>query len=228
MWYKLKRIMMRPNGVEKQVRPSGWKPWANTVAYFPFDTDFKDYSWNWYDLTNNWWVAIERVDWITCANFKDQAPYWLSRNTWSIITWWPYTYLAWLNMNSSSWVNNPRIFGWKSDWFILWNKEKSWWVYPWYWSNTWVPYSAWWHLVCFVGDTSNGSYDAYKDWVYLNSWTWATWGKTGLVLGANEGSFSLSYDKFIGQMSKVIFEKKARTAKEIADYYNQTKANYWL
>jgi hypothetical protein len=24
MWYKLKRIMMRPNGVEKQVRPSGY------------------------------------------------------------------------------------------------------------------------------------------------------------------------------------------------------------
>ena len=204
----------------------GWKPWVNTVAYFPFDTDFKDYSWNWHDLTNNWWVAIESVDWITCANFKDQSPYWLSRIDWSIITSWPYTYLAWLNMDSSSWTENPRMFAWKDNWFIIWNRERGGWIYPGYWSNTWVPYSAWWHLVCIVGDSSNGSYESYKDWVYLNNWTWTTGGRTWLVLWTNEGNFSSALDKFIGQMSRVIFENKKRTVQEIADYYNQTKDDY--
>ena len=206
----------------------GWKPWVNTVAYFPFDTDFKDYSWNWHDLTNNWWVAIESVDWITCANFKDQSPYWLSRIDWSIITSWPYTYLAWLNMDSSSWTENPRMFAWKDNWFIIWNRERGGWIYPGYWSNTWVPYSAWWHLVCIVGDSSNGSYESYKDWVYLNSWTWTTGGRTWLVLWTNEGNFSSALDKFIGQMSRVIFENKKRTAQEIADYYDLTKWDYWI
>lgn len=205
-----------------------WQPWVNTVIYFPFDTDFNDYSWNWYDLTNNWWVAIESVGWVTCANFKNQSPYWLSRSTWNIITSWPYTFLAWMNIDTGSWGLNPRIFGWKSSWFMLWNRENGGWVYPWYWSNTWVPYSAWWHLVCFVGDTSNGSYDSYKDWVYLNSWTWVTWSKTWLILWTNEGSFSSSSDKFIGQMSKVIFENKNWTAQEIGDYYNQTKSLYGI
>ena len=39
MWYKLKRIMMRPNGVEKQVRPSGWQPWANTLCYYNINSN---------------------------------------------------------------------------------------------------------------------------------------------------------------------------------------------
>lgn len=205
-----------------------WQPWVNTVVYFPFDTDFNDYSWNWYNLTNNWWVAIESVNWVTCANFKDQPPYWLSRATWSIITSWTYTFLAWMNMDTNSWTYNPRIFGGKSDWFILWNRQNSGWVYPWYWSNTWVPYTAWWHLVCFVWNTSSGSYDSYKDWVYLNSWTWATWGRTWLLLWANENNSSSNLDRFIGQMSKVIFENRNWTAQEISDYYDQTKSLYGI
>ena len=35
MWYKLKRIMMRPNGVEKQVRPREWD-WG-TITGFSYD-----------------------------------------------------------------------------------------------------------------------------------------------------------------------------------------------
>jgi hypothetical protein len=42
MWYKLKRIMIRPNGVEKQIRPKWeWQPWVDTVLYY----DFEHTSW---------------------------------------------------------------------------------------------------------------------------------------------------------------------------------------
>ena len=43
MWYKLKRIMMRPNGVEKQVRPSGWQ-FGNAILYCPYTSGVDDYS----------------------------------------------------------------------------------------------------------------------------------------------------------------------------------------
>jgi hypothetical protein len=39
---------------DTQIYPAGWKPWANTLAYYPLETDTKDYSWNNRNLTNSW------------------------------------------------------------------------------------------------------------------------------------------------------------------------------
>jgi hypothetical protein len=51
MWYKLKRIMIHDNGIEKQVRPKTRNPWANTIAYYPLNWDINDHSSNGYNLS---------------------------------------------------------------------------------------------------------------------------------------------------------------------------------
>ena len=72
MWYKVNRIMMRPNGVEKQVRPKTRNPWANTVGYYPLNTDFDDYSWNSRNLTNTN-ATITTLGGVSCAYYWGNA-----------------------------------------------------------------------------------------------------------------------------------------------------------
>ena len=77
MWYKVKRIMMRPNGVEKQVRPSGWGGWTFTYDFVNKTTTQltndgrTNASWlttwaNW--VTANSWTAIfNQASWLSTA-----------------------------------------------------------------------------------------------------------------------------------------------------------------
>ena len=44
--------MMRPNGIEKQVRPNGWQPNNDTIAYRPLASDLNDVVGG-YNLTSN-------------------------------------------------------------------------------------------------------------------------------------------------------------------------------
>lgn len=53
MGYKLTWMYIRPNGTEQKIRPSGWQPWANTIAYRPLTDNLNDVAW-WYNLTPNW------------------------------------------------------------------------------------------------------------------------------------------------------------------------------
>ena len=207
-----------------------WQPWTNTLLYLPLDTinTVNDLSGNNYNMTNNGSVSFWIYDWVDCAYFWTTAPYWLKNTSANIING-QYTYLAWINADlSNSWTINPRMFWWSSDWWILWNRFQNTGIYPWYWHNTWVPITSWWHLVSFVGDTTDGSYDSYKDGEYLNSWTWVTGSRNWILIGANEWNNSLSDDRFCGYMSAVIFENRQWSATEISDYFDQTKWDYWI
>jgi hypothetical protein len=232
MWYKLKRIMMRPNGVEKQVRPKRWwKPWANTVAYYPLDSvnTVHDLSWNNYNLTNNWNVTFGVNTWVDCATFWNATPRWLVNTSANIINW-QYTYLVWINMDMSSYAEGrARTFGWTSSFFILIgdlpNNHNMWPQLP---PTNWVTLTSWWHLVCFVWDVSSGSFTSYLDGTLVSSWTWISWSMSWILIWAKENSYSHYYDRFKWNMSAVIWEDKQRTAQEVSDYYDQTKWDYWI
>ena len=55
MWYKLKRIMMRPNNIEKQVRPP-IKPKTFTISW----TEWSDMS--------SWWTYSDDATWLTAGS----------------------------------------------------------------------------------------------------------------------------------------------------------------
>lgn len=202
-----------------------WQPWANTLVYYPFDTDINDYSWNNYNLTNYWNVSITEVSWVTSANFINSAPYWLYNSDTNITIQWKYTFLVWMYY-VWWWSAYPRVFGWTDNRFMLYrngaiepNAANWWWIQS-------IPNT--WELIVFVGNLTTWAWDGYKNWTYIKSWTGTTWARHGIRLWWNEGNASNGTDAFYWAMSKLIFENRQRTAQEIADYFNQTKSLYWI
>lgn len=229
MWYKLKRIMIRPNGVEKQVRPDNrWQPWVNTIAYRKFNWNLNDSSGNWHNWTALGTTSFVLKDGVSCIYLNTWA---VSANIWTTM-WWPRTVNLYVNCIS---INSPepRFFGmWqnassKALWFFAWNR--------WSWqltatiygrelagsnisANIWynlvLTLSSWWDMKMYVNWAIDRSYPSMtpqlnSDLIYL----WGRW---------SNSNYSKEY------LSEFIIEDKEWTAQEISDYYDQTKSNYWL
>ena len=226
-----------------------WKPGANTVAYYPLEKDTNDYSWNNRNATEIWaWVTFTTsTDWYKCANFtwntNSYIRYWSqwsslnTSNTDITVCFW-----AWDIVNNT-WFNYSMI-----NWIIQWKKATDNNIIIWIWANsqttgTWYLCmqmlttnkalynanlfgSSWMHSYVIVFN-KNWTYKSYRDWVEQVSSTYPT---TNLnwdmwIIWWNEWSTEAQrYYKW--KLSNVILENKARTAKEIADYYNWTKKNY--
>ena len=241
MWYKLKRIMMRPNGVEKQIRPIWWQPWANTVAYYPLtsQTTVNDQSWNSNTLTN---VGVSFITYngVSCARITwntddDHSPvaylYW---NISWLPTWAnPRTYSLWIYQdNAASLKNATYIFQWMASYnnmvyvaqWVDWGGNAFISQYG-AWSNT-IPPTIWQrHNIVVVYDWSKFVY--YMNAVEKIVWTYTidTSGDKFSIWWASE---NLAWNSFNWAFSNVILEDTARTAQEVEDYYNLTKDNYWL
>ena len=82
----------------------------------------------------------------------------------------------------------------------------------------------WYHV---VGTQEGSTVKMYVNWTLI--WTktrpsystpnwWRLWAQFTAAAAA----------KYVGYISNAILENKVWTAQEILDYYNQTKANYWL
>lgn len=133
MWYKLKRILIYPDGVtEKQVYPSTkWKPWANTILYLPLDIKnwTTDLSWN-YIMTSwtistvwgvecfHWWKNLAQIETTTNFDMDTSKTYtinfrWKSENSnWvDFLNMWidsvsNYNFFISSQMSVRSWTNN--------------------------------------------------------------------------------------------------------------------------
>lgn len=222
-----------------KVRPSGWKPWSNTIAYYPLNWDANDYSGNWHNGTTT------NVTYTTLSSWKQVASYTQNNSRLKILAiWWAYqkiTTSIWLKWDwtLSNYVSRIWCLDWNNNWRTLfqprrtktndwgnlalstynWSTEnnKSLWVSPSNWTNLVVVFDSW-------------TLYWYVNWIYkgqLSSW-FTSW------------TMSLSYNCWIGSepdnsqnwwgwyMSEAIIENKTRTAQDIQDYYNLTKSNYWL
>jgi hypothetical protein len=223
MWYKLKRIMMRPNGVEKQVRPSGWgwwQPWANTIAYYPFRSDILDHSWNNNDFT--WWVYT----------FSNNTIAITSDITWPIVTpestTWDRTINIWVSRNNVG-VYIFRMTNSWSEWHLVAVDGENW-------NRPWVSFktSRWyrnrpsasalptmWDIILVTWTKTGTTMSLYINWVLGSTTTLntATWRSSYEVVGQELTSWTYW---------EAIIENKIRTAQEISDYYDLTKSNYWL
>lgn len=227
MWNKIQRIYI---GDHYQIYPK-WTPWANTIAYYPLTENANDYSGNWLNATNyegtfstqNWcylWTIVSRLE----------LP--------SMTIWQTFTINVWIKL---------------PNWQPTWDQEFNI-YYDWSGSHRNILYrcSAWW-IDCY---TWNNSTSQNIKTVSTTFWTWwnniilsKTWTFYSIYLNGNLlETFSSAYNVSIPWWSNTIFvwhtssstsqhsafwyikdhiiENKARTAQEIADYYNQTKASY--
>ena len=230
MWYKLKRIMMRPNGVEKQIYPKTWQPWANTEAYFPLEDDYIDKSKNNISMTKNWTISFTTLSsWKKVANFQWWTIY--SDNNFMSLLTNGYTVSYWYTVNKSS-TNRRNQF------YLWWDfRTLECWATT---LETW--WSGWWKTKLYyygdnsVWDTShNGwlnvaitveNHTSVKMYINWNLYTSHSTTQSSWLLGIWYSASIWDYHNWY--MSEFIVENKIRTAQEISDYYNQTKANYWL
>jgi len=122
MWYKLKRIMIRPNGVEKQVRPKVQpdylcftantagstiklnKTWSPTVVTLETSADGNIWStytiWDTITLSSIWSKVYFRNTSETTTWLSSTSWYYNFVMTWSISGWWDVTSL--INKNCTA------------------------------------------------------------------------------------------------------------------------------
>lgn len=221
----------------------GRKPWENTIAYYPLDSQsaLLDKSWNWYNLTNNWSAEFVNLNWLSCVHFP-----WTSLNSWLIcetvskLPAWNKTILMRIYPTSyNSWT------GAEEDVFCIW---KGWsvpsqhdrWVlqiydlnpiWTWYWWDSWrwsqdatlnqrqlIMVQVSWNNVKTYKNTTK-----IYDWNQNNYLSW-----TMLSLWYSYRHLEWTNYFFKWYMSKFILEDRLRTEEEYVEYYNETKEKYGL
>ena len=234
MWYKLKRILIYPDGVtEKQVYPAWWKPNANTLIYYPLTSNLVDQMWNWNTGTMHWTCTFDsstgiHVTWKSWNYITGMSNWIANRNTFTMNVWEKLDQtgktqcILWYNNNSPSsqcMYISHEWDGYRWVWFF-WSS----WSYCVIWNIT---IDTNWHNVCLLATWT--SYQWYIDWV-------AYW--TAALSSNNMNNYSELQLWWWGAywsnraanwyIRDYIVETVARTDAEILNYYNTTKSNYWL
>ena len=198
-----------------------WKPSANTLAYFPFESDWLDVLWN-YTLSNTWTQQTIGRKFTSNSNLN-AVPTWLktivarvklnSYSTWTnqsiILRWVTYNANILIQTNSSSSTNyrNPSFYMYyNSTEYIWWTKVLS----TWTWTLVWIVWT-WSALKWYINNTEYTVYTWTYPWTAPSSFLVTLW-------------WSMTIDV---DFSRVIFEKKSRTFDEFKDYYNKTKSKFW-
>lgn len=239
MWNKIQKIYVGTN----LVRPEPpFKPWANTVVYYPLNltTTLYDQSWNDYNLWGNSSAySFTTKDWVECVYFPWNGGTWVAPLTnQNVPITWKRTRMCWCYANHKStdqWVFCTWAFyGRDLLWIYVSTAEKAglgdWYAYSAV-SNVTVVGGR--HHLCATFDYSNS-----KEWkIYVDgvlcatntfSWTYETWNTVTLWSKSYSNGGSQYSEKFNGYVSEAIFEDRVRTATEISNYYNKTKSTYWI
>ena len=222
---EIKRVTIRPNGTEKQIRPVWWRPWANTIAYYSFDdqsnSQITDASWNWYNLI---WTApsYQQLSWTDYYWVFTGSQWWGCNMTIS----WDFTQIMWINISNT----------WQQYMSIVYSND---------WTSAQISiiygYRSWEIEMYTPGNRATLQSSTQLNTWYLVSITKESWTLKWYINGVYKTQFSTSVtwaEFYLGRanlwgyfkwgINNCILENKVRTAQEISDYYNQTKWNYWL
>ena len=230
MWYKVNKIYVGT----QQVRPAGWTPGSNTIAYYPLTSSstIQDKSWNDRNLINTGSVVFWTYQWVNCAYFNWTSNSQLYNTSISFSAYPTQTVLVWMYISWTSTSVYQTIYhtwttaktGKLGSWFKYWT-----WICIWSWYWWYESIKSWningsWHLL--VNVTNWTSSTQYLDWALYQSLTNSlSYTQTWLYIWWAQQSSS---ERLSWYESEFIVESKVRTAQEIQDYYNNTKSNYWL
>lgn len=206
-----------------------WLPNKNTVAYYPLDSTntVNDLSWNWYNFTNSW-ASFWTYDNVNCVYFNGSSYLYRDYINW-VATDNTKTVSVWVKSSTIPWANNFKCFVWFFDnswaWWTLQIGDK--WKLEQIWTNIYSSATLSWTHLCGVWDGS--TLYLYANWVLASSSSMPTlWTPTRWKFSLWAGYINSVEYNYTWYLSNVILEDKARTAQEVSDYYNSTKANYWL
>lgn len=211
-----------------------WMPWANTVAYLKLEQNTNDSSWKWNNGTGTNITYATLSTWKKVASFNgssskiDFSSTLLNNGatSWTISIWVYWTFSTWTNglrmiicpaQSDSSWT-----------WLDVYANNTYWNPYRLYINNNTLIESPQYQMNIWKLLTITfgwGNFNFYTNWVLY-------WTKSGTY--NSNSNFAIWYRKYSNDrywawyMSDFIVENKTRTAQEVADYYNSTKANYGL
>ena len=238
MWYKLKRILIYPDGVtEKQVYPKyEWKPDASrTLLYLPLESNATDQSWNsrstsatnvsyttvWWlasaSIPSNWYITIpdNMVSYstsemtVSCLLYTTTA----QSSTRRCILWMLKNWVSW---NAIQYAENNTVL-WN---FIWWDSL---------WLDTSKPINEWFHIVVTC---DSSSHNMYLNWVKVATWTWSTrprWTKSNTTNDACRIGNGNTWSQWLaGNMREMILEKKKRSDEDVSKYYQRIKSKLWI
>jgi hypothetical protein len=214
-------VYLYQNSTEKILKNAyigeyGWKPWENTVAYYPFRSDILDHSWNNNNFT--WWAYTFSNNRITVT----------SKLSWPLIvpTSWTdaRTIIAWITAYSQwNWNSRYDYATWSSwpNWLLKNNSD-----------GAWVQLKIWstWYDVKQTTLSEFSLIVLVKNWNKL-SW-YVNWNLVNTVTMSTD-QWSFQFPTTYSELQpwtywEIIVEDKIWTDSEISEYYNSTKSNYWL
>jgi hypothetical protein len=240
-------IYLHPSGVKKVLKNDYigevWTPWSNTVAYYKFDWNMNDSSWNNRNLsvaqwTFTYWTLSQWAKYIQ-TNFNSYSSqissFPLNSNSATISFWMSF-------VNWTAWNWNTSSINWATVFDLEWSNGiirpvLSWWYnddYLTYWfcylnvTNHYVPsVSESWHLYTAVLNWWTSK--IYIDWAFWKTWTypvqnWYNFRLNTVDWDSTQRRNYSSRDK----LSELIFENKQWTSDEISHYFDITKSDYWL
>lgn len=229
-WYKIKRVLIWQNNVEKQIYPAGWKPWANTTLYLPLNWNITDphnqvtYSWVWTSSFDTWSTGVQAANltWSNAINLWASTDFEQWTGEMTVLFWFttssPSTNQVCEFRNSSAYYFGMEIYSSKLR-FICKNSSAS---------ESWISWTttltSWTKYLAVLTMKENWQAILYLNWnveTTINIWTFQTYSfQNWQYIGSSRGWNGAFWRWMIKDF---IIENRERTAQEISDYYNQTK-----
>lgn len=243
---------------DTQVRPSWggwWQPWANTLAYLPLEWDVLDHSGNGRHWQWKAWTGAGTPSYATLPSWKVVAKInwdWGTGNSSNVSIVVPYCRPKTVSVRmykcttNETWFNEQDAGAWK---YFMGEKDSDgwdWWAFRLTWNYSWYPYCwfqnwGWdnkvfsqhtyiWHRQHLVA-----TYDGTKTKYYINKqFQW----ELNMPILVNDNLFmwtapfeySSPYPevRFFWYFSEAILEDVYWATTDIENYYDQTKADYWI
>lgn len=221
--------------------PSPWRqPWANTIAYYPLDSanTVGDLSGNNYTLINDWGISFWTYNWVDCCYINS----WMLSSQITSVSRNALTYNIWYCEESAPTYDNGSLISMsyadpRSSWGfftgVVRAKGRPSWAYWIAWAIA-IPWSDagstassvtanTWYNICYTFDGS--VWTLYVNWQLIGTVT-ESWSNDITYLNISR---SMDLNRSIKwYVSEAIYEDKIWTQTEITNYFNDTKANYWI
>lgn len=222
-------------------KKKGWKPWANTRVYLPLESDVVDKSWkSWRTFTTSWisyttvWGVLS-AHWTWSNYIRMDTPYPLVNETWVdtnnlTVSLWFYVTSTYSSTRRSlfeftRYSNQNITLALKENTYIIqWNDGS------WYGSDTTYNANVWNNVILTASGTNKKIYiNGILKWSWNTGvWAWGYWKNSWWQTQAIITWRDLTQEWLIWNMREFIIEDKEWTAQDVSNYYNQTKANFWL
>ena len=195
-----------------------WQPTANTLAYFPFKSDWLDALWN-YALSNTW----------------TQQTLWRRFTSQSLFTSTPTnvnTAVVRLKLNSiwtANYVQVMRCIARNLCFYVQWrNNDPCFWTYIQPNDYYWWSHLIWTWQRYLIGITRSKSWGTttlkgYVNGVEYSIFTWT------MPQDTPDNSWLIFTNQSVNMdLSRFIMENRTWSQSEIQDFYNKTKSKYGL